>query len=145
MTLSLNTIKSNKSLKQARKRIGRGNGSGIGTYSGKGLKGQKARAGVSGLKRLGMRQILLRVPKSRGFKSLQAKNQVLNLDDLNVFKDNEIINGKTLKEKGLIGKEDGQVKILGDGELKVKGLTFENIKISASAKDKIAKLDGKIL
>lgn len=145
MTLSLNTIKSNKSLKQPKKRIGRGNGSGIGTYSGKGLKGQKARAGVSGLKRLGMRQILLRIPKSRGFKSLNDKNQVLNLDDLNGFKDNDIVNNKVLKEKGLIAKEAITVKILGDGELTVKGLTFEKIKISASAKEKITKLDGKIL
>ena len=145
MTLSLNTIKSNKSLKQPKKRIGRGNGSGIGTYSGKGLKGQNARAGVSGLKRLGMRQILLRIPKSRGFKSLNDKNQVLNLDDLNGFKDNDIVSNKTLKEKGLIAKEAIAVKILGDGELTVKGLTFEKIKISASAKDKITKLDGKIL
>jgi len=145
MTLSLNTIKSNKSLKQPKKRIGRGNGSGIGTYSGKGLKGQKARAGVSGLKRLGMRQILLRIPKSRGFKSLNGKDQVLNLDDLNVFKDKDIINNKALKEKGLIAKETITVKILGDGELTVKGLTFENIKISESAKEKITKLDGTIL
>lgn len=145
MTLSLNTIKSNKSLKQPKKRIGRGNGSGIGTYSGKGLKGQKARAGVSGLKRLGMRQILLRIPKSRGFKSLNGKDQVLNLDDLNVFKDKDVINNKVLKERGLIGKEAVTVKILGDGELTVKGLTFEKIKISASAKEKITKLDGTIL
>ncbi len=145
MTLSLNTIKSNKSLKQKRKRIGRGNGSGIGTYSGKGLKGQKSRSGVSGLKRKGMRQILLKTPKLRGFKSLNAKAQVVNLLDLNVFKDKETVNGKTLKEKGLIAKESTPIKILGDGELTVKGLTFEKVKISASAKEKITKADGKIL
>ena len=66
MALSLHTIKKPKANSKKRKRIGRGNASGHGTYAGKGQKGQNARSGVSGLKRKGMKQVLLRTPKKRG-------------------------------------------------------------------------------
>ncbi|MFH1427552.1 MAG: 50S ribosomal protein L15, partial [Patescibacteria group bacterium] len=135
--LNLHTIKPGRGSKKRRKRLGRGNASGKGTYSGKGQKGQKSRSGVSGLKRLGMKQMLLQVPKNRGFKSLKPKNQVVNLEDINEnFKDGGIVNAKTLLKKGLIGKIKLPVKILGKGELKLKDLKFEKVKMSESVKKK---------
>ncbi len=133
MPLALHTIKPAKNSKRKEKRLGRGNSSGHGTYSGKGIKGQKARSGVGGLKRLGMKQILLRTPKLRGFKSLKEKDQVVNLDKISkYYKDNEVVNPETLKEKGLINSDKKPVKILGRGELTVKNLKFEKVKMSKS-------------
>src|SRR3989339_476575 len=100
MSLSLHTIKSNKGATKKRKRIGRGNAAGQGTYCGKGLKGQKCRSGVSGLKRRGMRQILLKTPKERGFKSLASKKEVVSMDLINKhFKDGETIEPNMVFDK----------------------------------------------
>ena len=141
MTLSLSNIKPNKGSQKNRKRIGRGNSAGQGTYAGRGLKGQNARAGVSNLKRLGMKQVLLRTPKKRGFKSDKPKAQAVNLAILNkFFKDKETVSPKTLFKKGIIEDVKKPVKILGQGELKVKGLKFAEVKMSASAKEQIEKL-----
>lgn len=130
--LAMNTIKKNKAANKKRKRIGRGNASGTGTYSGKGLKGQKARSGVSNLKRLGMKQRLLQTPKLRGFNSQKPKNQIVSIDELNKnYKDGEKVNPETLFEKKLIKKADKPIKILGKEKLKVK-LNFENVLMSES-------------
>ena len=139
MSLYLNTINKNSSHKK-KKRLGRGNSSGDGNYSGKGMKGQKSRSGVSGLKRMGMKQQLLKIPKLRGFKSSNPKNQVVNIDDLNDnFKDNEEVSPTTLIAKGLISRIKQPVKILGDGELTVKGLKFIKVKMSETVKSQISK------
>ncbi|MDO8261315.1 MAG: 50S ribosomal protein L15 [Candidatus Magasanikbacteria bacterium] len=144
MSLSLHTIKKASGTTKKRKRIGRGNASGTGTYSGKGLKGQKSRSGVSNLKRLGMRQTLLRTPKKRGFRSLQPKDQVINVIDINkFFKEGEEVNPKILLKKGLIDNTDLRVKLLGKGELTVKGLQFSEIRASENVKAQIEKLGGK--
>ena len=132
--LSINTIKQAKGSAKTKKRVGRGNASGHGTYSTKGLKGQKARSGVSGLKRLGMRQQLLQTPKSRGFKSLQPKNQVVSVKAINAnFKDGEIVNPENLAVKDLVSSSALQVKVLGKEKLTVK-VTFEGVKLSESVK-----------
>ncbi|HOZ56079.1 MAG TPA: 50S ribosomal protein L15 [bacterium] len=121
-----------------KKRVGRGNSSGHGTYSTRGLKGQKSRSGVSGLKRLGMRQVLLRTPKQRGFKSAYIKSQIVNLSLLNgYFKDNDSITPETLLSKKLVKTTKNNIKILADGQLKLKNLRFKGVKFSASAWDKI--------
>ncbi len=144
MTLSLHTIKPAKGSKKKRKRVGRGNASGHGTYSTRGLKGQKARSGVSNLKRLGMKMTLMRTPKKRGFKSLKPKDHVVNLILINDnFKDGETVNPKILLKRGLIDNIRLGVKILGNGELRLKGLKFEDVKISESAKAQIEKNGGK--
>ena len=143
--LSLNSLKSAKGATKKRKRVGRGNASGHGTYSGKGQKGQKSRSGVSGLKRLGMKKQLLQIPKVRGFKSHKPKNQVVNFTELNLsYKNGEIVNPRTLIKKGLIKRIDLPVKILSRGELKIKDLQFESVKLSETAKEKIEKSGGKI-
>lgn len=135
--LSLNTIKKAKGSAKKIKRIGRGNASGHGTYSTKGLKGQKARSGVSNLKRLGMRKQLLSIPKVRGFKSAKLKNQVVSIKAINNnFKDNETVNPATLAAKKLINSAELPVKILGKEKLTVK-VTFEKVNASKSVTDQI--------
>jgi len=140
MTLSLHTIKPAKGSTKNRKRVGRGNASGHGTYATRGLKGQKSRSGVSGLKRLGLKMTLARLPKKRGFRSLKPKFQVVNLFLINDnFKDGDEISVKSLFKKGLIQDIKSSVKILGNGELKLKNLKFKGVKFSKKADDKIEK------
>lgn len=135
--LSLNNIQRAVGATKNRKRVGRGNASGHGTYSTKGQKGQKARSGVSNLKRLGMRQQLLQTPKLRGFKSLQAKNQIVSISSLNSnFKEGETVNPETLFKKDLIKSAARPVKILGKEKLSLK-LKFEKVKMSASLEEQL--------
>ena len=145
--LSLHTIKPTKGATKKRKRVGRGNASGHGTYSGRGQKGQRSRSGGrSGLKRKGMKQILLQTPKLRGFKSDKPKNQVVNLTDLNKnFKENQKVNPSTLIKIGLIKTTKEPVKILGKGELKVKNLEFNKVKMSKTVEEQIKKIGGKLI
>jgi large subunit ribosomal protein L15 len=142
MSISLSNVKQSSGIKKAGKRVGRGNASGKGTYSARGLKGQKSRAGVSRakLKRLGMKKNLLKIPKSRGFKSLKPSNQVVNVEKINRnFKDNEVVNVQILCDKGLVSKNNLPVKILGKEKLTVKGLKFEKILFSESVKKQLEK------
>jgi len=129
-----------------RKRIGRGGKKG--TYCGRGVKGQKARAG----KRLQpiIREIIKRYPKLRGYRQkLREKNQVeVNISILEKkFNSGERVSPKVLIEKGIIGKIKGKipkVKILGEGEL-TKRLIIEGCKVSKIAKEKIEKAGGEII
>jgi large subunit ribosomal protein L15 len=144
--LSLHTIKPGKGAVKKRKRVGRGDSSGHGTYSGRGQKGQKSRSGgKKGLKRFGMKQILLKTPKLRGFRSLKEKNQVVNLTDISRhFKEGALVSPKSLLAFDLINSAAAKVKILGTGELKVKSLVFENVKLSKSAEEQVKKMSGTI-
>lgn len=143
--LSLNNLKPAKGSSHKRKRVGRGNASGHGTYATRGLKGQKSRSGVSNLKRLGMKKLLLNLPKNRGFKSLRDKSQVVNLNDLNkYYKDGAKVTVQSLIKHGLIENPKTAVKVLGRGELKVKNLEFVSLEVSASVKSAVEKLGGKI-
>lgn len=135
--LSLNTITKARGAAKKNKRVGRGNASGHGTYSTRGLKGQKSRSGVSGLKRLGMRKQLLQIPKFRGFRSAKPKNQVVSVKAINShFRDSEIVSPASLLEKGLILSSKDPVKVLGKEKLTVK-VKFENIKMSAGVKEQL--------
>jgi large subunit ribosomal protein L15 len=135
--LSLNTIKKSRGTYQKNKRVGRGNASGHGTYSTRGVKGQKARSGVSGLKRLGLKKQLLQIPKSRGFRSRQAKNQVVSVSAINRhFKNDETVSPETLLAKKLINSLHRPVKILGKEKLAV-SVKFDKIKMSAGVKSQI--------
>ncbi len=130
--LSLHTIKKTKGSAQKSKRVGRGNASGRGTYSTRGLKGQKSRSGVSGLKRMGMKKQLLQIPKSRGFKSLRPKNQVVDVKVINKsFQDQEVVSPQSLFEKKIISFISKPIKILGKEKLTVK-VKFEKIKVNAT-------------
>lgn len=144
MALSLSNLKPARGSAKKRKIIGRGGKRG--TYSGKGMKGQRARSGGrSGLKALGLKQIIRRVPKNRGFKSLKLKMSVVNISDLEAkFQNGDKVEPKTLLKAGLIDTTLGGVKILGDGELKKK-LTIEAHAFSASAKKAIEAAGGEVI
>ncbi|MDO9399247.1 MAG: 50S ribosomal protein L15 [bacterium] len=146
MELSLHTLKSASGAIKKKKRVGRGNASGHGTYSARGQKGQKSRTGgKNNLKRLGFKSTLASLPKNRGFKSIQPKNQVINLSDLNkYFKDGAEINVASLLKSSLINDVKLPVKILANGELKLKDLKFKGIKASKTVSQQIEKLGGKI-
>lgn len=136
-----------KNKKKDRKRIGRGNKKG--TYSGRGIKGQKARAGRK-LQPI-IRQIIKKYPKLRGYNFNPIQNkppvEIVNLSQIEVkFKEGDVITPKVLVEKGLVKKIKGkipQVKILGKGEITKKIIVKECL-ISQSAKEKIEKAKGKI-
>ncbi len=127
------------------KRIGRGGKRG--TYSGRGIKGQKSRAGRKF--KPAIRELIKRYPKLRGykFKPLEEKFAIINVDVLEKkFKAGEQVSPKILLEKKLIRKIKGKmpkVKILGKGEL-TKALIIENCFVSKSAKEKIKKTSGEI-
>jgi large subunit ribosomal protein L15 len=130
---------------KSKKRVGRGGKRG--TYSGKGVKGQKSRAGRK--MRPEWRDFLKSLPKRRGYANIgfKAQPQILNLEKINkIFKDGDLINPVSLLKSGLILREKGKklvIKILSDGDLKKK-LNFKDVKLSAGAKEKIKKAGGTI-
>ena len=126
------------------KRVGRGHGSGNGKTAGKGHKGQNARSG--GGVRIGFEggqmPLARRIPK-RGFNNIFAtKYAVVNVSDLNKFKDGTVVDAELLIASGLVKKINDGVKILGNGELTAK-LTVKAAKFSQSAIEKIEKAGGK--
>ena len=129
---------------KAVKRVGRGHGSGNGKTAGKGHKGQNARSG--GGVRIGFdggqMPLERRIPK-RAFNNIfAAKYSIVNVADLNKFKDGTVVDAELLKASGLIKKENDGVKVLGNGELTAK-LTVKAAKFSQSAIEKIEKAGGK--
>ena len=130
----------------ARKRLGRGIGSGLGKTSGKGHKGQWARSG-GGVRpgfEGGQMPLIRRIPK-RGFNNHFRKvYSVVNLSALEGFEANSVVDMEVLNEKGLIKVVKGSVglKVLGNGTL-TKALTVKAASYSAAAKDAIEKAGGK--
>ena len=126
------------------KRIGRGHGSGQGKTAGKGHKGQNARSG-GGVRpgfEGGQMPMSRRIPK-RGFNNIFASEYtVINVSDLEVFKEGTVVDAELLKAAGIIKKELNGVKVLGNGELS-KNLTVKAAAFSQTAKDKIEKAGGK--
>jgi large subunit ribosomal protein L15 len=139
--MQLHQLKPETKLKK-KKRVGRGGKRG--TYSGRGMKGQKSRAGHR--IRPAERDLIQRLPKLRGFKfkSLKLKPVVINLNDLEKKIKGNIINRQTLIQAGLIRKSDKQIKILGDGEVK-RAIRIEGLKVSKKAKRKIEAAGGQVL
>lgn len=142
--MQLHQIKPVHKLKK-RKRIGRGGKRG--TYSGRGQKGQKSRAGRKMVPVI--RELIKKYPKLRGYRfELKMKNiTILNIKDLDKkFNDSEIITPKTLIEKKLIRTIKGKmpvIKILGKGEIKKK-LIINDCFVSKNAKIKIEKAGGEV-
>ena len=147
--MKLNTLKS-KNLK-SKKRLGRGIGSSKGKTCGRGHKGQKSRSGVS-IKSFegGQMPLYRRLPK-RGFRNIKKKHNtaLINLSKIQqiINKQKNIVNYKinleNLKKSKLINNKYTKLKLLGDGEVKVKFDIVVNF-ISKSAKEKVEKLGGKI-
>lgn len=131
---------------KAKKRLGRGIGSGTGKTSGKGHKGQNARSG-GGVRpgfEGGQMPLFRRLPK-RGFTNIFAKEYaVINVSDLNAFENGAEVTPEILIEQGIIKKakaKDG-VRILGEGDLNVK-LTVKAQHFSKAAAEKIEAAGGK--
>ena len=127
-----------------RKVVGRGPGSGHGKTSGRGEKGQKARSGggVSPWFEGGQTPLYKRLPR-RGFsnKRFETKYAIVNVSDLNRFKDGETVTPALLKESGLVKKELNGVKVLGNGKLEKK-LTVQANVFTNSAITKIEEMGG---
>jgi large subunit ribosomal protein L15 len=149
--MKLNELRDNQGARKTRVRVGRGTSSGKGKTGGRGVKGQKSRSGVS-IKGFegGQMPLHMRLPK-RGFnvpnpKKLNAVNlgrlqQALDAGKLNA---SDAVNTANLKSAGVIRRELDGVRIIGNGELKTK-LDFEVFGVSASAREAIEKLGGKII
>jgi large subunit ribosomal protein L15 len=137
-------LKPPKGATHARKRIGRGNASGHGTYSGRGLKGQKARNKVRREFEGGQTRLMRRLPRRRGFTNYTRKEyQPVNLRELGRFEAGTEVTAETLKEAGVIDSAKKPVKILGVGEITVK-LTVRANRFSMTAKEKITAAGGTI-
>jgi large subunit ribosomal protein L15 len=135
-----------------RKRIGRGLGSGKGRYSGRGIKGQKSRAGSHAMRagfEGGQMPLTMRIPKLRGSTSKDAMpigpfrtySQPVNLKDLDRFDAGEEVTPESLKAKGLIRSVKKDVKLLGVGELSKK-LSISVHGASATAREKVEAAGG---
>ena len=145
--MKLNELRATPGAMREAKRIGRGHGSGNGKTAGKGHKGQKARAGHGfrpGFEG-GQTPLAMRLPKLPGFRNINRVEYLpVNVSRLEEkFEAGEVVNGESLKAKGIIKHEDALVKVLGDGEL-TKALTVSVDKVSASAKAKIEAAGGKV-
>ena len=144
--MKLHELKPNPGSTQTKKRLGRGIGSGLGKTSGKGHKGQNARSGggVSATFEGGQKPLFRRLPK-RGFSNARFKTTyaVVNVSDLEVFKDGSVVTIEEMKKQGLVKKEYDGIKVLGTGEL-TKKLTVQANNFSDSAASKIANNGGKI-
>ncbi len=142
--MSLKDLRSN--VKISKRRVGRGNGSGHGTFSGRGCKGQKARTG--GLRRPGFEggqtPYAMRMPKLKGFRNPRhIQYQVVNIDQLNVFEDNSTVKKENLLAKNIISKKTMPVKLLSRGEMK-KTVSIEVDQASKEAIKKIEEKKGKV-
>lgn len=156
--MNLSELKPHTKRKSA-KRVGRGGKRG--TFSGKGSKGQKSRAGA-GIKpgfRGGDNRIWQLFPKQRGaskkpgnsrphpkhrfYRLRREKPSAINLDVFNRFEEGRLITPEILFNEGIINKKNAGVKILGSGEIKKK-MKFEGFRFSGTAREKISKSGGEI-
>lgn len=145
--MELVDLKPAKGSRKAKKRVGRGIGSGLGKTSGRGMNGQMSRAG--GGKRAGFEggqtPLARRLPKLPGFNNVnRVEYTPVNVSRLEAkYKAGETVDVDSLKKYGIIKNTNEVVKILGNGEIK-KSLTVKVDKVSASAKAKIEKAGGKV-
>ena len=147
MTMQNHTLSSAGSKTRKRKRIGRGDASGNGSYSGKGMKGQKSRSG-GGVRpgfEGGQLPLIKRLPSLRGFTNIfKTQYHAVNLDTiLNMYPNGGDVSPGTLVETGVLKDQKLPLKVLGRGEINV------NLKVSAhkftkSAKQKIETAGGTI-
>jgi large subunit ribosomal protein L15 len=144
MTLTLNTIRPAHGSRTKVFRYGRGNASGSGTTAGRGTKGQRARTGGRNrLKLKGMKQMLLRIPKTRGFNSQIAHSFTITLEQLERwFKGGERVTLQLLQSKNLAPQNIIGIKVLNTGKL-TKALTLVDFTATPNAHTAIEKAGGK--
>ncbi len=131
--------------KKSRKRVGRGDGSGHGTYSGRGCKGQKSRSGFR-MKRGfegGQLPLIKRLPQKRGFVNIfRTVYSVININKLNIFESGSEVTPERLVAAGVVKSLRHPIKILAEGDINHPLLVKAN-KFSAAAKAKIEAAGGK--
>jgi len=144
MTSTLNFLKPNTGSRKKKLRKGRGISAGQGASCGFGMRGQKSRSGRPTRPGFegGQMPLYRRVPKLKHFEIInQKKFSVINLDKLNKFNDDEVVNLDSLVKKGLLFKPKFPLKVLGNGNIKVK-LKVEAHSFTKSAKAKIEAAGG---
>ena len=133
-------------VKHKKKRIGRGNGSGHGTYSGRGCKGQKSRSGGgvrSGFEG-GQLPLIKRLPRKRGFTNIfKTEYNIVNVSKLDIFPPGTEVTPQELLRTGLIKSLDQPTKILGDGDIH-HSLLVKVDKFSSCAERKIVAAGGTV-
>lgn len=133
--------------RKASKRVGRGNGSGHGTYSGRGCKGQKARAGNNKMRpgfEGGQLPLIKRLPRKRGFTNIfRTEYSTVNIGELNSFESGSEVTPEKMIAAGIIKSLINPIKILADGDID-RPLTVRANKFSASAKVKIESAGGTV-
>ncbi|MFW6057103.1 MAG: 50S ribosomal protein L15 [Chloroflexota bacterium] len=141
--MKLNELSSAEGSRHSSRRVGRGDGSGRGTYSGRGMKGQKAhgkgvRLGFEG----GQLPLIKRLPRKRGFTNIfRIEYNEVNVSALNVFPEGSDVTPKEMHEAGLIRSVSKPTKVLGRGEID-RSLTVQAQRFSASAEAKITAANG---
>jgi large subunit ribosomal protein L15 len=144
--MNLHSLKAPKNSRQRKKRVGRGQGSGLGKTAGRGGKGQKARTGNMHFEGFegGQSPLQRRLPKRGFLNPFTIRYATLNVGDLEAFFEaGAVIDEQALRARGLVKGEQHGIKILGDGELKKK-LTVKAHKFSAKAKELIEKAGGAV-
>jgi large subunit ribosomal protein L15 len=142
--MSLHKIRPPKGAKHAKKRVGRGPGSGHGHTASRGHKGAQSRSGFSFKRGFegGQMPLHRRVPK-RGFHNpFRVEYAVVNLDTLaEVFEAGSSVTPELLRERGLVRESRARIKVLGRGDI-TKKLTVQAHKFSGAAAEKIAAAGG---
>lgn len=142
--MKLHELASAPGARKARKRVGRGIGSGTGKTSGRGHKGQNARSG-GGVRpgfEGGQNPLYLRLPR-RGFTNIHRREYaIINVADLGRFEEGTVVTPELLAKAGIVKDVKSGIKVLGNGELTVQ-LTVKANKFSQSAVDKIQAAGGK--
>lgn len=148
-TMQLNSIKPNKGSRKTFKKLGRGNGSGKGTFCGRGMNGQNCRSGgwVPDWFEGGQTPLFRRMPKLKGFSNARFKKHynIINLSDLEILAKAGVkdITKEAMLEHRIIRKRSLGIKLLAHGELTSK-VTVTVDKASASAVEAVAKAGGKL-
>ncbi len=144
--LRQNSIAPAPGSRKDRKRVGRGNGSGHGTYSGRGCKGQKARAGNNKVRpgfEGGQLPLIKRLPRKRGFTNIfRTEYSTVGVGALNAFDAGTEVAPEMMLAAGIIKSLARPVKILADGDID-RALTVRAHKFSAAARAKIEAAGGK--
>jgi len=133
--------------RHARKRVGRGNAAGQGTFAGRGLKGQKARAGNKPRRFFegGQTRLFKKLPFRRGFTNpFRVEYQAVNLTVLERFDKDAEVTPQLLKEKGILRSLRKPVKVLAAGDL-TKKLTVQAHSFSINAREKIEAAGGTVV
>ena len=144
--MTLNNLRPPKGAKQSPKRVGRGQGSGLGKTAGRGAKGAKSRSGFHHKRGFegGQMPLHRRMPKRGFFNPFRTEYEIVNLDTLAArFEPGTVVTPELLHERGLVGRADRLLKVLARGDLD-RPLTVHAHKFSGKAAEKIAAAGGTV-